>query len=278
MQNFSCTAVFVSAFLITNALGYGQSQSADQQQNATHNYYVTTPQTGVQSAVGSNNQAAGQPAYSVQQVSNSPARQQSHQSTAANYYVAPANYYTNNSQASRQTVSTSARAGHGSQQPTQQTITPPVYVSNASANDKGLLSRLLHRKPAIGQQSSGAVEQVGNLASRAKQSVSYRASKLAGSMQQGVASWYGKDWHGKKTASGERYDMDSMTAAHKTLPFGTVVRVQNERNGRECMVRINNRGPFSKGRVLDLSRAAAHQLDMVGSGVAKIKMEVVGRN
>jgi rare lipoprotein A len=84
-----------------------------------------------------------------------------------------------------------------------------------------------------------------------------------------MASWYGKGFHGGKTANGERYDQNSMTAAHKTLPFGTLVKVTNQSNGRECVVRINNRGPYVRGRIIDLSRAAAGQLGMVNRGVAR---------
>lgn len=95
--------------------------------------------------------------------------------------------------------------------------------------------------------------------------------------QSGMASWYGSDFHGGKTANGERYDMYSMTAAHRTLPFGTLVKVTNECNGRECVVRINNRGPYLKGRILDLSKAAATQLGMVSRGVSKVRMQVLGQ-
>ncbi|MGI8907308.1 MAG: septal ring lytic transglycosylase RlpA family protein [Candidatus Sumerlaeaceae bacterium] len=93
----------------------------------------------------------------------------------------------------------------------------------------------------------------------------------------GVASWYGRDFHGGKTANGERYDMNSMTAAHRSLPFGTLVKVTNECNGRECVVRINNRGPYLKGRILDLSKAAASQLGMVSRGVSRVQMQVLGQ-
>lgn len=91
----------------------------------------------------------------------------------------------------------------------------------------------------------------------------------------GVASWYGKPYHGRKTASGERYDMREMTAAHRTLPFGAVVRVTNLENGRSVKVRITDRGPFVKGRIIDLSRAAAKKLDMIGSGTARVRISVV---
>lgn len=91
----------------------------------------------------------------------------------------------------------------------------------------------------------------------------------------GVASWYGPGFHGRRTASGERFDMEAMTAAHRTLPFGTRVRVQNLDNGRAAEVRINDRGPFARGRVIDVSRAAARDLGMLGAGTARVRLRVV---
>jgi len=93
--------------------------------------------------------------------------------------------------------------------------------------------------------------------------------------QVGYASFYARAHDGRRTASGERYDMDEMTAAHRTLPFGTRVRVTNLSNGREAVVRINDRGPFRKGRVIDVSYAAARKLGLVRSGVAKVRVEVL---
>jgi len=91
----------------------------------------------------------------------------------------------------------------------------------------------------------------------------------------GYASWYGGKFQGRKTASGEIFDTNLLTAAHKTLPFGTVVKVTNLGNGLSVTVRINDRGPFVEGRIIDLSRAAAEKLGMMGSGVAYVKVEVV---
>jgi rare lipoprotein A len=103
------------------------------------------------------------------------------------------------------------------------------------------------------------------------------AADLRGYEERGIASWYGRKYHGRLTASGERYDMHSLTAAHRTLPFGVVVVVTNLENGRKVRVRINDRGPFKKGRIIDLSRAAARQLGMVRQGVARVKIRVVDR-
>ncbi len=93
-----------------------------------------------------------------------------------------------------------------------------------------------------------------------------------GNVQRGIASWYGE---AQMTASGERFDPRGMTAAHRTLPLGTRVRVTNTRNGRSVIVRINDRGPYGKGRIIDLSEAAAKQLDMIDAGVAPVTLEVV---
>ncbi len=95
------------------------------------------------------------------------------------------------------------------------------------------------------------------------------------SAQNGKASYYADKFHGRTTASGEKYDKNKMTAAHKKLPFGTRVRVTNKGNGKSVIVRINDRGPFVKGRIIDLSRAAATKVDMIRAGVVDVKMEVL---
>ena len=92
--------------------------------------------------------------------------------------------------------------------------------------------------------------------------------------EEGLASWYGEPYHGRATASGTRYDMWGMTAAHRTLPFGTRVHVRNLDNGREADVTINDRGPFVAGRILDLSRGAAEALEAIGPGVIPVRLEV----
>jgi rare lipoprotein A (peptidoglycan hydrolase) len=91
----------------------------------------------------------------------------------------------------------------------------------------------------------------------------------------GLASWYGAKHHGKRTASGEIFDQNKFTAAHRTLPWGSIVRVTNLDNGKSVEVRINDRGPFTKARIIDLSRAAARALGMVQSGVSPVRMELL---
>jgi rare lipoprotein A len=97
-----------------------------------------------------------------------------------------------------------------------------------------------------------------------------------GFRQEGIASWYGPDFHGKRTSSGEAYDMHGMTAAHKTLPLGTLVRVRNLQNQRTVELRINDRGPFVGSRVIDLSYEAARQLGVIGPGTAAVEVVAIG--
>ena len=97
-----------------------------------------------------------------------------------------------------------------------------------------------------------------------------------GDTMRGISSWYGPNFHGKKTSSGEIYNMYAHTAAHKTWPIGTVVRVTNLENGRKTVVRINDRGPFVKGRVIDCSYRAGKELGLDRTGIAKVKLEVIG--
>lgn len=93
-------------------------------------------------------------------------------------------------------------------------------------------------------------------------------------IERGRASWYGPKFHGRLTANGEEFDMNLMTAAHRTLPFNTMVWVKNLDNGKTAMVRINDRGPFAKNRIIDLSKKAAQQLGMVGPGTANVELYV----
>ena len=96
-----------------------------------------------------------------------------------------------------------------------------------------------------------------------------------GSVQEGGASYYAHKFHGRQTASGEIYNENDMTAAHKTLAFGTTVRVTNLANGKDVVVRINDRGPFVEGRIIDLSYKAAGKLDMISAGVIKARVETL---
>ena len=101
---------------------------------------------------------------------------------------------------------------------------------------------------------------------------------VRGDTETGMASWYGSDFHGRPTASGEIYNMNAMTAAHKTLPLGAIVDVENLDNGRRVEVTVNDRGPFVRGRIIDLSYSAAKEIDMAGSGTARVRIKVLGRD
>ncbi len=94
---------------------------------------------------------------------------------------------------------------------------------------------------------------------------------------QGIASWYGPGFHGRKTASGEKFNQNALTAAHRSLPFGTRVKVTNLNNGRSVVVRINDRGPFTRGRIVDLSAGAARAIGLKSSGTAPVRIQILGR-
>ena len=116
---------------------------------------------------------------------------------------------------------------------------------------------------------------VAGCSSPAPQTVNFTGYPV-GYIERGMASWYGPGFHGNKTANGERYDMHKLTAAHRTLPLGSIAVVRSATTGKEVTVRINDRGPFAKGRVLDLSYAGAQTLGMVGHGTDQIELRVIG--
>ena len=97
----------------------------------------------------------------------------------------------------------------------------------------------------------------------------------SGYVEEGIASWYGEPFHGRRTSSGEVYDMHQLSAAHKSLPLPTYVQVTNLENGRRIVVRVNDRGPFHEGRIIDLSYAAARKLDIVGPGTARVEVRAL---
>ncbi len=93
--------------------------------------------------------------------------------------------------------------------------------------------------------------------------------------QKGQATWYGNEFHGRRTASGQVFNQNALTAAHREYPFGTIVKVKNLKNGKTVKVRINDRGPFTGGRIIDLSKGAARKIDMLRDGVVPVRIEVV---
>ena len=135
-------------------------------------------------------------------------------------------------------------------------------------------------KAARAKGSASSAWQVSNALPKKSKSRTQSSQNYSGgsSYQSGKASWYGGRFHGRKTASGETYNMNSLTAAHRSLPFGTRVRVTNTRTGSSVVVRINDRGPFIAGRIIDLSRAAASQIGLTSSGVAAVKVDVLGKS
>jgi rare lipoprotein A len=108
-----------------------------------------------------------------------------------------------------------------------------------------------------------------------KRSVRAAVPPAVNGIEVGIASWYGHPYHGRTSASGEVYDMEQLTAAHRTLPFGTLVRVVNLENEKTVDVRINDRGPFIDERIIDLSHAAAQAIDLIGPGIARVRLEVL---
>jgi len=112
----------------------------------------------------------------------------------------------------------------------------------------------------------------------AKKQESTRVSEKAGHRETGIASWYGRPYHGRTTASGETYDMNAMTAAHRTLPFGTRVLVKNLENGKTVKLTINDRGPFIKGRIIDVSRKGARVLGFENQGLVRVQVTALGPN
>ncbi|YAI82442.1 MAG: septal ring lytic transglycosylase RlpA family protein [cyanobacterium endosymbiont of Rhopalodia sterrenbergii] len=118
---------------------------------------------------------------------------------------------------------------------------------------------------------------IANIPSTAPEVTKAGVKKQVTSLRKGMASWYGPGFHGRLTANGERYNQNGLTAAHKNLPFGTRVRVTNLNNGRSITVRINDRGPYAYGRIIDLSKGAARVIGLMGSGVAPVQIEILGR-
>ncbi len=162
-----------------------------------------------------------------------------------------------------------ARSKRSSKPPAKRT---PAYANGAACELTPVVSRA-DRRPGAACELPVAAER-GRAGARAGDR-RHAAQKPEKRRLTGVASFYGAAFADRPTANGERFDPHAMTAAHRTLPFGTRVRVTNLENGRQVVVRINDRGPYRKGRVLDLSRAAARKLGFVEDGVAQVRIEVL---
>ena len=148
--------------------------------------------------------------------------------------------------------------------------------ANAAANERNAIAQPVlagSGGTATNQPITADISEGGSLALVLPSAMAPpQAESLSVAQEQGGASWYARYFQGRRTANGERYDQNQLTAAHKTLPFGTVVRVRSEVNGKEVDVRINDRGPFVAGRVIDLSQAAAKALGMLQLGVKRVTL------
>jgi rare lipoprotein A len=131
------------------------------------------------------------------------------------------------------------------------------------------------KKKTVAAKKKAAAKTKAALAEKRARAEAREARELERKRSRGKASWYGSRFHGKPTASGETFDRRAMTAAHRDLPFGTRVRVTNTRNGRAIVVRINDRGPFARGRIIDVSEGAARKLGMLRSGTARVVVEIL---
>lgn len=160
----------------------------------------------------------------------------------------------------------------------QPQISPQIASQLSIIPDRSLdLHLLLSRR--LGAQTKSAsfeLEQKFELL-ESSQTIPLHDQTLIAKSFRGEASWYGPGFHGRLTANGERYNQNAMTAAHPYLRFGTMVKVTNLNNGRSAIVRINDRGPYAKGRIIDVSAAAARSLDMIHSGVAPVRVDILGR-
>ena len=161
---------------------------------------------------------------------------------------------------------------------------PQVGTANETANEENSITKMGSNLETTGEMKSQAkvLSSPNNSGKPAQAAVAGKpeikpAAPSGVKQSRGVASWYGPGFHGRTTANGERYNQNGLTAAHRSLPFGTRVRVTNVNNGRSVVVRINDRGPFAKGRVIDLSAGAARVIGLINSGVAPVRIEVLGR-
>lgn len=152
----------------------------------------------------------------------------------------------------------------------------PMATSRVVQTTIGRMDRPPSTRPSVSRAGLGGLLIVACLAAacagRRDAATVPGGARGAVAFERGTASWYGGKFHGRKTASGERYDMHELTAAHRTLAFGTIVQVVRVDNGESVVVRITDRGPFVDGRIIDLSRAAAMEIDMVRDGLAQVDL------
>jgi rare lipoprotein A len=147
----------------------------------------------------------------------------------------------------------------------------PPQVGTAEASDNAEAPS----KPARASDPAKAPRSVSSGAAKRASAAATPNPALSAYTEEGIASWYGIPFHGRRASNGEVYDMNKLTAAHRTLPFETVVRVTNLSNGKATVVRITDRGPFVDNRIIDLSMAAAREIDSVGAGVVPVRLEII---
>ena len=165
---------------------------------------------------------------------------------------------------------TETPSGERASSPSAAVAGSPAQRGKSVASTTSALAETAPAMTATPEQALSSPDRPDNTASAVAFSPASRGLTKPRELERGGASWYGLQFHGRRTASGEPYNMYQLTAAHRTLPFGTIVRVRSAVNGREVNVRINDRGPFARGRVIDLSRAAADELDMRNIGVKDV--------
>ena len=152
-----------------------------------------------------------------------------------------------------------------------------LSLATGCSSEKSTSKQTTHRAVTSSAQSSKKTSNTSSKTTAKTNSGKTSAKKTTGKTEKGQASYYADKFHGRATASGEKYDKKKLTGAHRTLPFGTIVRVTNTANGKSVDVRINDRGPFKAGRIVDVSRAAAEKLDMIKAGVINCTMEVISQ-
>lgn len=155
-------------------------------------------------------------------------------------------------------------------------ITSILFLSGCSTRGKGVYKKTVYHEPRSYSSSKKNYTHPTMRPYTVRGIKYYPTVVSVGDEFRGNASWYGPNFDGKLTSNGEIYDMHGMTAAHKTLPMNTIVKVTNRRNGLSTVVRINDRGPFVATRIIDLSNKAAHAIDMVGTGTAPVTLEILG--
>ena len=163
--------------------------------------------------------------------------------------------------------------------PVNKSLKPQLKVSSLKSQDNLSLDLHLILSRVIAAEAQASEFELDNSLelSDSEQIIPVRNQPLIASSFSGEASWYGPGFHGRRTANGEIYNQNALTAAHRNLRFGTRVKVTNLNNGRSVIVRINDRGPYAKGRVIDVSAAAARTLGMIRSGVAPVSVTILGR-